>query len=230
MGNIVASLKDIWKDYALGKKKITALYGVSLDIYEGEFSAIMGPSGSGKTTILNLIACIDSPTKGNIYILGKDIKLLNDKERAKIRNKYIGYVFQSFNLIPTLTVYENVEYPLLLGKIKITRKIKEEILSLLDEVGIGKYANQKPDELSGGERQRVAIARALITRPKIVIADEPTANLDHKTGTQIIKLMLHLNKRYKTTFLFSTHSSLLSSYANRIIYILDGKIVKEEIK
>ena len=220
--------ENVHKKYYLGKTEVHALKGVSFHIKEGEFLSLVGPSGSGKTTILNLLGCIDIPCKGVIKVDNVLTHTMNDSEVSRFRNKTIGFIFQSFNLIPVLNVYENIEYPLLIRKSKVTKEQKENIKQLIDEVGLAKHIKHRPDELSGGQRQRVAIARALITNPKIVIADEPTGNLDHKTGTSILELMSKLNNEYKTTFIFSTHDPLVMKYATRKIHILDGVIIEPE--
>lgn len=221
MGAIVRC-ENISKTYKIGKVEVKALRGVSLEIEEGEVVCIMGPSGSGKTTLLNLIGCIDTPTDGKVFIDGRDTSTMADNQLSEFRNKTIGFVFQNFNLIPVLDVYENVEYPLILGGQKIDR---DWIYYLIDRVGLKDFIKHKPDELSGGQKQRVAIARALVTKPKLVIADEPTANLDTKTGEAIVDLLLEFNKERGTTFIFSTHSELLARHSKRIVNLLDGKIV-----
>ncbi|MFN4244807.1 MAG: ABC transporter ATP-binding protein, partial [Brevinematia bacterium] len=177
---------------------------------------------SGKTTLLNLIGCIDIPTKGKVWINGKDTQTMSDDEISEFRNRFIGFVFQSFNLIPVLNLYENIEYPLLLGNQKVD---KEWLHYLIERVGLKEFMKHKPDELSGGQRQRVAIARALSTKPVLVIADEPTANLDSETGESIVNLLLELNREKNITFIFSTHSEMIAKHAKKIIHILDGKIV-----
>jgi putative ABC transport system ATP-binding protein len=216
--------KNVTKIYPLGKTEVRALNDVSFTIAEGEFLSIIGPSGSGKSTILNLIGCLDEPTSGEVIINGKNVSKLSDTEATRIRRRDIGFIFQSFNLIPVLTVFENVELPLALLKIN-KKEMDSRVNSLLDAVGLGKYSKHRPDELSGGQRQRVAIARALITNPGLVLADEPTANLDSTTGEQIIDLMLELNEKKKTTFVFSTHDYKIVNRAKRKIQICDGKLV-----
>jgi len=216
-------LKDVIKDYRLGTTVVHALRGIDLEVKEGEFVAICGPSGSGKTTLLNLMGCLDTPTSGTIRILKEDVAGLTDFHLSKLRNRYIGFIFQTFNLIPVLTAYENVEYPLLI--LGISRKERQKrVLTILAEVGLDGFITHKPDELSGGQRQRVAIARALITNPKLVLADEPTANLDTETGTEILRLMKKMNREHKTTFIFSTHDPKVIEYADKIYHIRDGRI------
>ena len=219
------TFKNVKKDYWLGKVPISAIKNISLTIHPGEFIAICGPSGSGKSTILNLMGGLDTPTSGIITIDGHNIDTLSDNALSHLRNHTIGFIFQSFNLIPVLSIFENVEYPLLFrNEDKLTRQNK--VQSLLEQVGLGKFLKHKPDELSGGQRQRVAIARALVTTPKIVLADEPTANLDSKTSTEILELMREMNLTSGTTFVFSTHDPDVLGYAKRIIKIKDGELEK----
>jgi len=216
-------IKNVTKIYELGKTKVVALNGINLEVQYGEIISICGPSGSGKTTLLNLIGCLDKPTDGEIKILGTDVLSLSDNKLSEIRGRHIGFIFQTFNLIPVLTAYENVEYPLFLQNVP-ARERKKRVLMILEEVGLTEFIHHKPDELSGGQRQRVAIARALVTKPEIVLADEPTANLDTKTGESILELMQRMNKEYGTTFIFSTHDHKVLKYANKIYYLRDGKI------
>jgi putative ABC transport system ATP-binding protein len=216
-------IKNVTKIYELGKTKVVALNGIDLEVKYGEIISICGPSGSGKTTLLNLIGCLDKPTDGEIKILGTDVLSLSDNKLSEIRGRHIGFIFQTFNLIPVLTAYENVEYPLFLQNVP-ARERKKRVLIILEEVGLTEFIHHKPDELSGGQRQRVAIARALVTKPEILLADEPTANLDTKTGESILELMQRINKEYGTTFIFSTHDHKVLKYANKIYYLRDGKI------
>ncbi len=220
----VIELRDVKKDYPLGATTVHALRGVSLAIEEGDFLSIVGPSGSGKTTLLNIIGCIDHATEGAVRIHGEDVTTYSDRKLTDLRLHTIGFIFQTFNLIPVLTARENVEFPLLLMKRGALgkREIGARADKLLDEVGILDQATHKPFELSGGQRQRVAIARALITRPAIVLADEPTANLDSETGDIILRLMKDLNRIEKTTFIFSTHDPDILKYANGVVKIRDG--------
>jgi len=220
---------DLHKDYKVGKVLFPALRGINMKIEDGEFTAIAGPSGSGKTTLLNIIGCLDIPTKGEVFINSTNLNQLSAKEKAELRKKEFGFVFQTFNLIPVLTAYENVEIPLILLNISPEKK-KEKIISILKEVGLGDYIHRKPNEMSGGQQQRVAIARALIKGPSLVLADEPTANLDSTTAKEILSLMLELNKKMKTTFIFSTHDQLVMEFAERIIYLRDGKVAGEKKK
>jgi putative ABC transport system ATP-binding protein len=223
--NAIVSVKNAVKEYTLGKVVVPALRGVSLDVYEGEFLSIAGPSGSGKTTLLNLIGCVDTPTSGTVAVAGKDTSKLSERALTDLRLHTIGFIFQSFNLVPVLSVYQNVELPLLLQRRLTSTERKARVLGLLERVGIRDYAKHRPTELSGGQRQRVAIARALVTRPQIVLADEPTANLDSVTGENIIDVMKELNRTEKTTFIFSTHDARVMSHANAVVRLADGKLV-----
>jgi putative ABC transport system ATP-binding protein len=223
----VIELKNIKKDYPLGATTVHALRGVDLTVKEGDFISIVGPSGSGKTTLLNIIGCIDLPTEGLVKIHGEDVTTHSDRKLTDLRLHTIGFIFQTFNLIPVLSALENVEFPLLLMKKEALRKkdIRERAEKLIEEVGLKEQIGQKPYELSGGQRQRVAIARALVTRPSLVLADEPTANLDSETGEMILELMKELNTIEKTTFVFSTHDPDILKYANGIVKIKDGLMV-----
>jgi putative ABC transport system ATP-binding protein len=220
-------VQNVTKNYNLGKTIVKALRGVSLDIEDGEFTCISGPSGCGKSTLLNLIGCLDKPTTGKVLIDGQDVGVLNKNQLADIRNKKIGFIFQSFNLIPVLNVYENIEMVFMSWRDLKKAEIDERILSLIDEVGLKKYTKHKPGELSGGQMQRVSIARALVTNPQVVLADEPTANLDSKTSKRILEIMVDLNSRHNTTFLFSTHDPIVSEYAKRKIKLFDGAFASE---
>ncbi|MBN1649325.1 MAG: ABC transporter ATP-binding protein [Spirochaetales bacterium] len=226
----IIRLEDVKKDYPLGKTTVHAVKGVSFEICKGDFISIAGPSGSGKSTILNMIGCIDTPTEGDVEINGQKTKDLNDYKITRLRHEVIGFIFQSFNLIPVLNVYENIEFPLLLGKNHRDKKEKNEwIQFLIEEVGLSEWTKHKPNELSGGQRQRVAIARALATKPQIVLADEPTANLDSKTGEAIINLMKKINRDLETTFIFSTHDMTIVEIADHIIRLHDG-LVESEVR
>ncbi len=224
----IVSAEDVSKDYRLGKTEVHALRGVSLDVHRGEFISIAGPSGSGKTTLLNLIGCVDTPTSGAVKIDGRDTRALSEREQTDLRLHKIGFIFQTFNLVSVLSLYQNVEFPLLLqgGLTKAERR--KRIEGLLEAVGLREHARHRPSELSGGQRQRVAIARALVTHPPLVLADEPTANLDSQTGTNIIDLMRELNHRDGTTFIFSTHDPRVMSQASAIIRIADGQVAGRE--
>jgi putative ABC transport system ATP-binding protein len=228
-GGILVQTIDLYKDYRIGKVLFPALRGVDVKIKDGEFTAIAGPSGSGKTTLLNIIGCLDTPTKGDVLINGTNINRLTSKEKASLRRNEIGFVFQTFNLIPVLTAYENVEIPLILLETEANRK-KDTITSMLEEVGLGEFINRRPNEMSGGQQQRVAIARALIKNPSIVLADEPTANLDSTTAKEILGLMQELNEKHETTFIFSTHDQLVMDFSRRTISLRDGKVVEDKTK
>lgn len=220
------SIDHVTREYPLGKTVIHALRGVSLSIDAGEFTAVAGPSGCGKTTLLNVIGCIDHPTAGSVRINGEAVQELNDAQEADLRLRTIGFVFQSFNLIPVLTVAENVAFPAVLARTPVGER-RDYVAYLLEAVGIAEYARHRPDELSGGQRQRVAVARALVNRPQLVIADEPTANLDSETGDRILDLMRGLNQRDRVTFLFSTHNPEILRYAGRTIRLRDGLVEAE---
>lgn len=214
---------DLKKDYHLGETIVHALRGIDISINTGEFVAIWGPSGSGKTTLLNLIGAIDEPTSGQLSIEGKEIRELTDNERTELRNRSIGFIFQRFNLIPVFSAMENVMLPLQI-KGNSTSKSIDKAMHLLEEVGLSDFVRHRPDKLSGGQQQRVAIARALVNSPSLVIADEPTANLDSDTSRMIIDLMRDLNKKENTTFIFSTHDQRLLDRCDRLIKLNDGKI------
>jgi putative ABC transport system ATP-binding protein len=227
---VIVELQDVHKVYPLGKVEVEAVKGVSFSIEKGDFVSIAGPSGSGKTTILNMLGCVDRPTSGTVLIAGRATKDLNDKELTTLRHDTLGFIFQSFNLIPVLNVRENVEFPLLLGKSRLEKKEKEEWIDyLIEEVGLSQWREHRSNELSGGQRQRVAIARALVTKPSIVLADEPTANLDSKTGEQILELMKKINREMETTFIFSTHDAKIVNIADHVIRLQDG-LVTENIR
>jgi len=222
------SVQNVTKDYKLGKTIVKALRGVSLDIENGEFACISGPSGCGKSTLLNLIGCLDKPTTGKVIIDDEDVGKLNANQLAEIRNRKIGFIFQSFNLIPVLNVYENIEMVFMSWKDLPKEEMNKRITSLIEEVGLKDYLKHKPGELSGGQMQRVSIARALVTEPQVVLADEPTANLDSKTSKIILEIMVNMNNRHNTTFIFSTHDPIVSEYAKREINLFDG-VIKSEI-
>jgi putative ABC transport system ATP-binding protein len=228
----IIEMKNIKKIYPLGETEVHALRGIDFSVEQGGFLSIIGPSGSGKTTLLNIIGCIDTPSEGSVKIGGEDITELNDKELTNIRLYKVGFIFQTFNLIPVLSLLENVEFPLLLMKNNKFKKseIRERAKKLIEEVGLAEYTDHRPAELSGGQRQRVAIARALVTGPEIVLADEPTANLDSETGAQILDLMRQLNEIEKTTFIFSTHDADVLKYARQIVKLRDGHIVENNTK
>jgi putative ABC transport system ATP-binding protein len=223
----VVQIERVFKDYQLGQQRVMALKGVSLVIEEGVFMAIAGPSGSGKTTLLNLIGCIDAPNSGRILIDGQDVAGKTADGLADLRSRAIGFVFQTFNLLPVLTAAENVEYPLLRREDITDDERAARVMHMLKLVGLADHANQRPNQLSGGQRQRVAIARALAGYPRIVLADEPTANLDQQTGGEILQLMRELNQQLGTTFIFSTHDQRVIAMADRVVHIEDGLIIEQ---
>jgi putative ABC transport system ATP-binding protein len=224
----IVSVRNVTKVYTLGKTEVPALRGVSLDIHAGEFLSIAGPSGSGKTTLLNLVGCVDTPTSGSVHVEGQDTTALPERALTELRLHKIGFIFQSFNLVAVLSVLQNVEFPLLLQGGLSRRERQGRVMALLEAVGLEAHARHRPSELSGGQRQRVAIARALVTRPKLVLADEPTANLDSATGGNIIDLMKEMNRKDGTTFIFSTHDAKVMSHASAIVRIADGELVGRE--
>jgi putative ABC transport system ATP-binding protein len=221
----IVSVREAVKNYTLGNVVVPALRGVTLDVVEGDFLAIAGPSGSGKTTLLNLIGCVDTPTSGSVEVAGKDTRQLSERQLTDLRLHTIGFIFQSFNLVSVLTVFQNIELPLLLQRKLTGPERAQRVAALLERVGLREYGAHRPSELSGGQRQRVAIARALVTRPQLVLADEPTANLDSVTGAHILDLMRELNRTEKTTFIFSTHDQSVMAHANAVVRLADGKLV-----
>ena len=225
----IIETKGLYKDYQLKKIIVNALRGIDFILEEKEFTAIAGPSGSGKSTLLHLIGCLDRATNGSIFIDGNEVGTLNKNELALFRRKNLGFIFQAYNLIPVLTAIENVSFPLTLLAYP-AKEIKKKSYSILKQVGLEGMENRKPAEMSGGQQQRVAIARALIKKPRLILADEPTANIDSKTGSEILDLMLKLNKEEGTTFLFSSHDKMVMDYARRVVYLHDGKISREERK
>ena len=222
--DVIVSADNVTRDYDLGKVRVHALRGVTLYVGRGEFLSVAGPSGSGKTTLLNLIGCVDTPTSGAVRIDGRDTRALSERELTKLRLHKIGFIFQSFNLISVLSLQQNVEFPLLLQGGLTRAERRKRVEELLAAVGLRKHARHRPSELSGGQRQRVAIARALVTRPRLVLADEPTANLDSRTGETIIDLMKEMNARDGTTFVFSTHDPKVMAHATAILRIADGQV------
>ena len=220
----VVRFKHVFKEYPLGTHKVQALTDINLSIAAGVFLAIAGPSGSGKSTLLNLIGCIDTPTSGEVIVAGNDVTGKTPDALADLRARTLGFIFQTFNLFPVLTAEENVEYPLLQMQDVNKKERRARVARLLEIVELSKFARHRPNQLSGGQRQRVAIARALVTKPKIVLADEPTANLDHKTGDGILALMKEINKKLGTTFIFSTHDQRVIDVADHYIGIEDGRV------
>ena len=207
-----------------------ALKGINLDVYRNEFIAIIGKSGSGKTTLLNLIGCLDKPTEGNLTVVGTDVLKLDRHESAQFRGDNLGFIFQDFNLIPVLTVFENIEYPLIIVKNTAAGERKKRVMAVLDAVGMVDQKDKHPDQISGGQKQRVAVARALVSDPKLVLADEPTANLDSKTAYTIINLMKKMRDELKTTFIFSTHDQKIVGEAEIIYNLEDGELVGKQVK
>jgi len=224
----IISVRDVTKEYQLGKTTVPALRGVTLDVEKGEFLSIAGPSGSGKTTLLNLIGCVDTPTHGTVEVAGQDTSKLQERALTELRLRQIGFIFQSFNLVQVLSVFQNVEFPLLLQGGLTRAERAGRVNGLLEAVGLGGYGRHRPSELSGGQRQRVAVARALVTRPALVLADEPTANLDSQTGQNIIDLMREMNRKDGTTFVFSTHDPKVMAHASAIVRIADGVVTTRE--
>lgn len=224
MSQVVVKTDKVYRVFYLGKTEVQALNDINIEINEGEFLAIAGPSGSGKTTLLNLIGCIDKPSSGSIRIDGEEVSTLSSNRLADIRLAKLSFIFQTFNLIPVLSAFENVEYPLL-KTVRNRVERSDRVRASLENVGLEKYMHHRPDELSGGQRQRVAIARALVTQPRIILADEPTANLDQKTGEDVLNIMKKINEDSNTLFIFSTHDLKVMQMASRIIRISDGKIV-----
>ncbi len=221
----VTKIENVTRSFKTGKLETQALRGVNLSIENGEFTALVGPSGSGKTTLLQLIGCLDQPTSGQVYINGKDVSKLNRNQRADMRRGTIGFIFQFFALIPTLTAYENIEMPLLLVGESADRR-KERVTELLEAVELTDRAHHRPDQLSGGQQQRVAIARALATKPSLILADEPTANLDTPNGKQVMETMTRLNQETGVTFVFATHDPRVIQYARRVVTLRDGVIIE----
>ena len=227
MSSTLITLKDLIKTFPIGKGAFTALNKVNLSFEKGEFAGLVGPSGSGKTTLLNIIGSLDVPTTGTASVLGKSVSDLSKKEAANLRNIHIGFIFQTYNLLPVYTVYENIELPLLLQNFSASER-KDKIMKSLEWVGLTEKIKSRPAQLSGGECQRVSIARAMVKEPEIVLADEPTANLDAKNSHHILQTMEKLNSELKTTFLFATHDEKVIQYLKRKISLEDGKVVSDE--
>jgi putative ABC transport system ATP-binding protein len=226
--SILISIEDLKKYFLTAGGKFTALNGINLTIRKAEFTGIVGPSGSGKTTLLNIIGSLDSPSEGKAVVLGQSISDLNVKQAALLRRSKLGFIFQSYNLLPVYTVFENVEFPLLLLQLNDNQR-REMVMESLEWLGLTDKVKSKPAQLSGGECQRVAIARAMVKKPEIVLADEPTANLDAANSHNILKTMVQLNKELKTTFIFATHDEKVIGYLRRKISLVDGKVAKDEI-
>ncbi len=224
----LVEIDNVSKNYRMGEVQVQALNNVTLFIEEATFVSFVGPSGSGKTTMLNLIGCLDRPTKGKIIGDGKQVSDLNRKQSAVFRGSVFGFIFQAFNLFPVLTAYENVEYPLVILKNELASNRKEQVLKVIEAVGMLEQKDKRPDQLSGGQKQRVAVARALVTRPKLVLADEPTANLDRKTAVNVIRLMRDMKDKFNTTFIFSTHDPSVMGEAEVIHTLEDGRLIHSE--
>ena len=222
----VVKIENVARVYQIGKVETKALRGVDLTIENGEFTALVGPSGSGKTTLLQMIGCLDQPTSGRVFVSGNDVTSLNRNQRADMRRGHIGFIFQFFALIPTLTAYENIEMPLLLNGHSPAER-KDRVMELLKAVDLTDRVNNRPDQMSGGQQQRIAIARALAPKPTLILADEPTANLDTENGKQVMDLMQRLNKETGVTFVFATHDPRVIGYAKRVVTLQDGVITKD---
>ncbi|MBA7516814.1 putative ABC transporter ATP-binding protein YknY [subsurface metagenome] len=225
----LVELKQVTKDYQMGEMSVRALINIELVIEKQSFVSFVGPSGSGKTTLLNLIGCLDKPSSGEVFVNGTAVNSFSNKEAALFRGQHLGFIFQNFNLLPVLTTYENVEYPLIMVQNIPTNKRKERIMHYLEAVGMTDQKDKYPSQLSGGQKQRVAVARALVTDPKLVLADEPTANLDHATAIKVIELMKQMQQNLKTTFIFSTHDPKIVKEAEIIYTLEDGKLVENKL-
>lgn len=224
--SLIIKIEKLVKRFPVGRTEFTALKDISINFSAGEFTGLVGPSGSGKTTLLNIIGSLDTPSEGEVSVLGKSISSLSHKQSSILRNHHIGFIFQTYNLLPVYTVYENVEFPLLLQRLSGSER-KKAVMDALDWVGLTDKIKSRPSMLSGGECQRVAIARSMVKRPEIVLADEPTANLDSKNSHHILQTMKKLNHELKTTFIFATHDEKVMQYLNRIISLEDGRIVRD---
>jgi putative ABC transport system ATP-binding protein len=225
----IVSVRGLTREYEQGAFKVHALRGVDLDVERGEFTALMGPSGSGKTTLLNLIGGLDAPTAGEAVVDGKDLAKLSDRERSDLRRERLGFIFQAYNLIPVLTAVENTEFVLMMQGVA-ARERREKALATLAELGLQGLEHRRPNQLSGGQQQRVAVARAIVSEPALVLADEPTANLDSQTGHDLIELMRHLNEVHGVTFVFATHDPKVMEAARRVVHMEDGRIARDERK
>lgn len=227
--NNIIEIKNVTKCFPVGETEFTALSNIKLDIQKGEFTGLIGPSGSGKTTLLNLVGALDEPSEGEILISGKNVAAKSDEESAQLRNEHIGFIFQSYNLLPVYTIFENVEFPLLLQKQSKAER-KAAVMQALEWVGLADIANKKPSQISGGQAQRVAIARSIVKKPDIVLADEPTANLDSVNAYKVMDILKKLNEELGITFIFSSHDSKVIEYLKRVISLEDGKVINDETK
>jgi putative ABC transport system ATP-binding protein len=224
---VLITTEHLVKKFPIGGQQFTALKDINLKIDRGEFTGLVGPSGSGKTTLLNIVGALDNPTEGNAVVIGQDTKNLSHKQAAHLRSEHLGFIFQTYNLLPVYTVFENVEFPLLLLNMGAEKR-KAAVMQALEWVGLEDKVNSRPAQLSGGESQRVAIARAMVKQPKIVLADEPTANLDAANSHNILKMMVKLNQELQSTFIFATHDEKVIRYLRRKVTLTDGKVVKDE--
>ena|SRR3990172_681102 len=227
--SVLIRTQNLTKKFPMGRQEIVALNDVNLTFKKGEFAGIVGPSGSGKTTFLNIVGTLDVPSAGSVTVLGTQVENLSHKQAAQLRNQHIGFIFQTFNLLPVYSVFENVEFPLLLQGVSWMQR-KKIVMDALEWVGLADRAKSKPNQLSGGQSQRVAIARAIVKRPSIILADEPTANLDAENSHNVLQTMVKLNRELETTFIFSTHDEKVIQYLRRKIALVDGKIAADEIK
>jgi putative ABC transport system ATP-binding protein len=227
MDNAVIKIRDITKIYRMGTQEVHALRGVSMNVRRGEAMAIMGPSGSGKSTLMNIIGCLDQPTSGSYHLDGEDVSQMSEDELAAVRNRRVGFVFQSFNLLARTTALENVQLPLVYAGISLQAR-RERATEVLQAVGLGDRLDHMPNELSGGQQQRVAIARALVNRPSIILADEPTGNLDSKSGKEVMEILETLNREHNITIVLVTHDPRLREYAGRVLHLFDGRIRRDE--
>jgi putative ABC transport system ATP-binding protein len=224
----IIKINNLVKRFPVGRTSFTALNNINASFGTGEFAGLVGPSGSGKTTLLNIIGSLDSPSEGEVDVMGKSVSSLTHKQSAKLRNQHIGFIFQTYNLLPVYTVYENVEFALLLQRLSGSER-KKAVMDALEWVGLTDKVKSRPSMLSGGECQRVAIARSMVKRPEIVLADEPTANLDSKNSHHILQTMKNLNRELRTTFIFATHDEKVMKYLNRILSLEDGRVIKDEL-
>lgn len=227
--NNIIEIKNVTKRFPVGETEFTALSNIKFDIKKGEFTGLIGPSGSGKTTLLNLVGALDEPSEGEILISGKNVAAKSDEESAQLRNEHIGFIFQSYNLLPVYSIFENVEFPLLLQKQSKAER-KAAVMQALEWVGLADIANKKPSQISGGQAQRVAIARSIVKKPDIVLADEPTANLDSTNAYKVMDILKKLNEELGITFIFSSHDSKVIEYLKRVISLEDGKVINDETK